>query len=292
MKVVSWNLGAAFGAYVESHDRAWNWLAAVDPDSLLGRFGSYPATAFVRVRDVSLLVASVHTRAAVAPEWATAGFDRAAMARKSVGEPWSNDVAFAGYRDLVADRRFLVGGDWNTGLWADENGRLKPDGVEFLDRAEAAGWKDVSLIEEGRTWYGFEGIRPYQPDHVFADELTAYHNRTRSIDTYPVKTLELSDHAPLVLDLGVVQVDSGTLLVGDPLYALPSAEGSRAGMDYQAVIDADLGGFAAPFADQPVLLIGRFGGDGAYGVFGEFSEGELVRLVVDFDPLAVDGADA
>ncbi len=36
-----------------------------------------------------------------------------------------------------------------------------------------------------------------------------------------------------------------------------------------------------------MLLISRFGGDGAYPVFGEF-EGELIRVTIDLIPLEPD----
>lgn len=35
--------------------------------------------------------------------------------------------------------------------------------------------------------------------------------------------------------LGIVEVDSGTLLVGDPAYCLPSIEHGKAGIDYSAI---------------------------------------------------------
>jgi hypothetical protein len=82
--------------------------------------------------------------------------------------------------------------------------------------------------------------------------------------------------------LGVVEVDSGTLIVGDPGYLLPRASQGKAGIDYQAVIDAT-DEAAAQFAGRPVLLLGRFGGDGVFPVYGEFDEyGELVRVTVEF----------
>jgi exonuclease III len=252
MRVLSWNLGAAFGPYKEWHDRAWHWIAAVDPDvallqecvpppwarerwtiltlpfthwasaivakpevglasldldpdSLLGRFGSYLATGEVPMADGgSLLVASVHTRAAEAPDWVTAGHDRRSLARASVEVPWSNDVAFAGYRELDAGRRFLIGGDWNTARYLDEAGIGEPAGAEFFDRARAADWSDVSIDGEGhesRSWFGPGGPRSYQPDHLFADPATAAGVSGFAIDSYPVVALGLSDHAPLILDL-------------------------------------------------------------------------------------------
>lgn len=56
---------------------------------------------------------------------------------------------------------------------------------------------------EGRTWYGPGGARPYQPDHVFADPLTASTARWVMIDSYPATTLALSDHAPVIVAFGL-----------------------------------------------------------------------------------------
>jgi hypothetical protein len=251
-------MGAAFGPYVQWHDRAWHWLAALDPDlallqecvppdwtrerwaienlpfqfwasalvakpelrlasvdfdeaSLLGRFGSYLATGEITMPNgASMLVASVHTQAAEAPDWVTAGHDRSAIARESVGVPWSNDVAFAGYRELPVARppeqKFLIGGDWNTARFVDEDGIPEADGAEFFGRSAEAGWREISLDpdgREGRTWYGPGGPRPYQPDHVFADARTAKLVSSMKIEAYPVETLGFSDHAPLVIELDV-----------------------------------------------------------------------------------------
>jgi hypothetical protein len=80
--------------------------------------------------------------------------------------------------------------------------------------------------------------------------------------------------------LGLVDVDSGTLLIGDPGYVLPHAEGSKPGVDYEAVIGAH--GAVTRLADLPVLLLQDFGGDGTFPVFGEFEDGELVRVTVEF----------
>jgi hypothetical protein len=82
--------------------------------------------------------------------------------------------------------------------------------------------------------------------------------------------------------LGVVEVDSGTLRVGDPTYCLPHAQSGRAGIDYEVVIKAPSEP-AGYLAGQPVLLLGSFGGDGNFPLFGEFDEdGELIRVTVEF----------
>jgi hypothetical protein len=82
--------------------------------------------------------------------------------------------------------------------------------------------------------------------------------------------------------LGVVEVDSGTLLVGDPLYCLPQAERERPGIDYQQVIDAEPG-YGSYLGGQPVILLGGFGGDGTFPVYAELDEyGEVARVPIEF----------
>ena len=82
--------------------------------------------------------------------------------------------------------------------------------------------------------------------------------------------------------LGVVEVDSGSLLIGDPTYSLPNATRHKKGIDYDAVMRLREEP-AQHLDDQPVLLIARFGGDGTFPVFGEFDEsGELLRVTIEF----------
>lgn len=82
--------------------------------------------------------------------------------------------------------------------------------------------------------------------------------------------------------LGEVEVDTGTLLIGDPGYCLPHTMDGTPGIDYETII-------AAP--DQPasylggkaVILLGQFGGDGTFPVYGEIDEsGQLVRVTIEF----------
>jgi hypothetical protein len=82
--------------------------------------------------------------------------------------------------------------------------------------------------------------------------------------------------------LGVVEVDSGTLLVGDPIYCLPRAKDGTQGIDYESIIGA--GDEPASYlAGKPVIPLGCFGGDGTFPVFGEIDEhGELVRVTIEF----------
>jgi hypothetical protein len=91
--------------------------------------------------------------------------------------------------------------------------------------------------------------------------------------------------------LGLVEVDSGTLLIGDPCYVLPRASEGKAGVDYQAVMDIDFTEFASGIGDQPVVLLRNFGGDGSFPVFGDFVDGELVGIYINLDPPSHDDED-
>jgi endonuclease/exonuclease/phosphatase family metal-dependent hydrolase len=266
VKILCWNMAAAYGRWrdePELHERAWHWVAAVDPDlaflqevrppawvadrwklviepfkffasavlarstshlqpvemapgGVLSCLGSYLATAGLALSDGSrLLVSSVHTSAREAPAWGHPNLDRASIARAAVGQPWWNDIAFAGYRELVTGHRFLVAGDWNTSRYRDEDGIAIPAGAEFFDRAATAGWVDISLDEGGgevKTWYGFETSRPHQADHAFADAETAALVRRFAVDPWPVVELGLSDHAPLLFDVDL----EAAVLIRDP----------------------------------------------------------------------------
>jgi hypothetical protein len=82
--------------------------------------------------------------------------------------------------------------------------------------------------------------------------------------------------------LGMVEVDSGTLLLGDPLYCLPRAKGGTPGIDYASVIGAP-DEAASYLGGKPVLLLGQFGGDGTFPVFADVDEdGFVVRVTVVF----------
>lgn len=84
--------------------------------------------------------------------------------------------------------------------------------------------------------------------------------------------------------LGIAEVDSGTLLIGDPAYVLPRERDGRTGVDYEEVARADSTIHGQSLARKPVVLVQAFGGEGSFPVFGEFSDGELVSIWIDLDP--------
>ena len=82
--------------------------------------------------------------------------------------------------------------------------------------------------------------------------------------------------------IGVVEIDSGCLVIGDPAYLLASARHGKAGVDYQTVVDADWRKAITPIASGFALLLQRFGGDERFPVWARFDGPELVSLPVDF----------
>lgn len=91
--------------------------------------------------------------------------------------------------------------------------------------------------------------------------------------------------------LGILEVDSGTLVIGDPAYLLLSLMDGKSGVDYQAVLEADAGVDAVPFANGLTLLIQNFGGDGPYPAYGEYDDGELTRICIELEPIELDDAE-
>ena len=100
------------------------------------------------------------------------------------------------------------------------------------------------------------------------------------------------DGSPRWRYLGSVEVDSGCLLIGDPGYLLPRLATGRAGLDYQAVVDADWREPATAVADGLALLLQRFGGDGSFPVVGLFEGEELLSVRIDFGPPEAGDADS
>jgi len=85
--------------------------------------------------------------------------------------------------------------------------------------------------------------------------------------------------------IGIIEVDSGTVVVGDPAYTLPSVEDGKPGIDYAAVTRDLSEKPAIQLDDKPVVLLSNFGGDGPYAVIGEFEDGEFMRAIIEFQPL-------
>lgn len=86
--------------------------------------------------------------------------------------------------------------------------------------------------------------------------------------------------APESVYLGNVEVDSGSLLLADPAYVLPDRERGKPGVDHGDVQAAV--GHVARVAGGLGLVVGNFGGDGSFPVFGELEDGVMYKLTILF----------
>jgi hypothetical protein len=73
----------------------------------------------------------------------------------------------------------------------------------------------------------------------------------------------------------------------DPLCRLPRAKDGKPGIDYESIIGAP-DEPASYLGGQPVLMIGRFGGDGTFPVFAELEDGSVAWVIVEFVELEKD----
>jgi hypothetical protein len=62
--------------------------------------------------------------------------------------------------------------------------------------------------------------------------------------------------------IGIVEVDSGLVMISDPAYVLPRAEEKQPGVDYSVVLRDASNKPAVQLDGQGVVLLANFGGDG------------------------------
>jgi hypothetical protein len=89
------------------------------------------------------------------------------------------------------------------------------------------------------------------------------------------------------IEIGVVDVDAGLIMIGDPCYVLPDNAPRRPLVQdwtrfCEMVSDQQV---AQPVGDRCGLVIRPPDGDGEYPVTAEVSRsGRLLRVTIDFDP--------
>ena len=197
----NWNWGSVIAAKGElglaQHQESLTdpWLAQLYDLVLLGK---------VRFGSEQFIVASVHTAAMPVRDWLR---DHAVSLNLSESElrqlrrpecdeaPFLNDLAFTALARTIGDQQFLIAGDWNTC-------RKYPGGPEFFARAESRGWIECHGKLERQSFFG-KGVGTYQLDHAFVDASTARAGVKCQVHVNDT-VRELSDHAPIVVDVAIV----------------------------------------------------------------------------------------
>lgn len=120
---------------------------------------------------------------------------------------WPIDVILHDLRRVTKGRRFVVGGDLNASIRFDDlsaQGRNLNSNSAWFTKARAAGWCNAHRkfnAGDQRTLFRHAGKDDnYQIDHVFTDSSTWYAVTRCEVMAGPFLE-ELSDHAPLVLEV-------------------------------------------------------------------------------------------
>jgi exonuclease III len=177
-------------------------------------FDRYVVSARAKLSDGrELRLASVHAPASAVKAEAIEGLDSNAIRRSSVKEVWYNDLVYWVLRQEMNDSSFIVSGDWNTARLFDQFPKTYGYGgqsTEFFDRAAAHGWFECLRkfhADEQRTYFK-PRQGPYELDHAFCSEDIAPAITSCYVDTRPTQDLELSDHAPVVMELDLSRAGS------------------------------------------------------------------------------------
>lgn len=116
---------------------------------------------------------SLHSNAYPMKPERLAGRDVAALRACKPGTVWEVEAAANDLEPILRGERFLVGGDLNSSLLFDTVNRYAWN-QRLFDNLRMAGFVDLRprhFTEEQQTFFR-AATRPYQLDHVFADEQT------------------------------------------------------------------------------------------------------------------------
>jgi len=173
------------------------WLAQLYDLVLVGR---------IDLGGSSLVVASMHTAAVSVRDWVAkyatslhlSEEEMSALRRPGCKEPpFLNDLAFEALTRTIGEGQSIVSGDWNTC-------RKYAGGPGFFERAKSRGWIECHQGPEEQSYFS-KRSGAYQLDHAFTDARTAASGVACQIRASD-EVRALSDHAPLVLDVGTTRV--------------------------------------------------------------------------------------
>lgn len=115
---------------------------------------------------------------------------------------WELEVAAHFLRPILEHKQFVFGGDLNSGYLFDTIYRYDNNKIMF-ENMRQQGYIDLRLAHsdvEQQTYFK-RNNGPYQLDHLFGDALTAARSIRWEVLSHVARDLELSDHAPVVIEL-------------------------------------------------------------------------------------------
>lgn len=113
---------------------------------------------------------------------------------------WEIELIAGELQEILAGKSFFAGGDLNQSLLFDKvYGRSRNNWKAFANLA-AQGFVDTRQTPDEQQTFFRPRSRGYQLDHVFADSEAAATVRSWSVMSTAATDLDLSDHAPIVID--------------------------------------------------------------------------------------------
>lgn len=115
---------------------------------------------------------------------------------------WEVEVASHFLQPLFRGRKFVFGGDLNSGYLFDTVYRHDNNKIMF-ENMRQQGFIDLRLAHsdlEQQTYFK-KGKGPYQLDHLFGDVDTVDRIASWEVLTYVAKDMQLSDHAPITVKI-------------------------------------------------------------------------------------------
>jgi len=152
--------------------------------------------------DLPILI-NVHSNAKPIERFPRAEFTAAGGLTCHQAKIWEIEVLAHQLQPLLAGRRFILGGDINAGLLLDKVYGYKNNENLWRNLADQ-GYFDLRMrhsAAEQQTFFR-ERTNPYQLDHFFGDKLTNQSVKRWSVLTEVARDLKLSDHAPVLIEIG------------------------------------------------------------------------------------------
>jgi exonuclease III len=115
---------------------------------------------------------------------------------------WELEVATYFLRPILEGKQFVFGGDLNSGHLFDTVNHYDNNKIMF-ENMRKQGFIDLRLehSDSEQQTYFKENKGPYQLDHLFGDVKTAASTTRWDVLSHVAKDLELSDHAPVIVEI-------------------------------------------------------------------------------------------
>ena len=117
---------------------------------------------------------------------------------------WEIEVATHFMQPILEGKQFVFGGDLNSGYLFDSVNRYDNNKILF-ENMRQQGYNDLRLAhsdDEQQTYFK-KNNGPYQLDHLFGDANTVNRTSHWEVLSHVARDLELSDHAPIIVEIEV-----------------------------------------------------------------------------------------